>query len=211
MTFILSTAGTSSSQYPYYSNENIYSNFESGFAADQSGSLNNGGQASPANSYPIFYRRDMLFTKLQMHWVEVDGVRYRLFYLGTACGRLLKLAQWRVLGGGWRTQLLSTLDVFAAQPVPPSSAGNEQDSVQSDSTSSGAVGASTPGIESSRAIRAIEISSKHHSVYVATDSFIKQISMANCKQTYSTCMQCVRDPHCGWDQSAQECKSYTTG
>jgi hypothetical protein len=185
----------------------MYGNFESGFAADQSGSLNNGGQNSQANSFPIFYRRDMLFTRLQMHWLEVDGVRYRLFYIGTACGRLLKLVQWRALGGGWRTQLLSTMDVWA--PIASggtSSSGNEADSSAEKSGPSHA-----SGIDSSRSVRAIEVSAKHHSVYVATDSFIKQISMANCKQSYSTCMQCVRDPHCGWDQSAQECKPYTTG
>lgn len=198
------TKGTTNTGYPYYSNENMYGNYESGFASDQSGSLNTGGQNLPANSFPIFYRRDMLFTRLQMHWLDVDGVRYRLFYIGTACGRLLKLVQWRALGGGWRTQLLGTLDVFALSSSADSFSSNDQDS---EKFSFG----NLAGSDSNRAIRAVEISSKHHSVYVATDSFVKQIPMANCKQSYSTCMQCVRDPHCGWDQSAQECKSYTSG
>ncbi|KAG8239315.1 hypothetical protein J437_LFUL015091 [Ladona fulva] len=65
----------------------------------------------------------------------------------------------------------------------------------------------TPG----ESIRVMELSNKHKSLYVGSDSQVKQIDLFMCKQRYDSCMRCVRDPHCGWDKTTSTCKIFKTG
>ena len=60
-------------------------------------------------------------------------------------------------------------------------------------------------------IRAMEISQKYKSLYVAADTTIKQINLVMCARRYDNCMRCVRDPYCGWDQESNSCKPYYPG
>lgn len=60
-------------------------------------------------------------------------------------------------------------------------------------------------------IRAMEISSKHKALYVSSDSGVIQFELIMCRTRHKSCMQCVRDPYCGWDSEQQECRPYSTG
>ena len=181
----------------FYANGAFGSNSENSYANDQqsAGAANTNANN---NNFPIFYKKDLIFSRIVVDYLDVDGMKYKLFYIGTSCGKLIKLVQWTRPNGAARSFVLDIIDVFAYNmpgvqtdlPNPPTS-----NNVQPDT----------------RNIRAIELSSKHRSIYVATDHFVKQISLLNCKQRYSSCVQCVRDPHCGWDQNVQECKPYTAG
>ena len=57
-------------------------------------------------------------------------------------------------------------------------------------------------------IRAMEISRRLRMLYVSSDSGIRQIQLAMCGARYSSCLQCSRDPMCGWDRDSGVCRSY---
>ncbi|KAJ1522229.1 hypothetical protein ONE63_002537 [Megalurothrips usitatus] len=60
----------------------------------------------------------------------------------------------------------------------------------------------TPG----DAVRLLELSERHQSLYVASDSRVMQIGLAQCARRHTSCVRCVRDPYCGWDSEARSCK-----
>lgn len=198
------TTPETNAQNPYFGNSNgdfyangaFGSNNENSYANDQQQSSTTANTASNNNNYPILYKKDLIFTRIAVDYLDVDGMKYKLFYIGTSCGKLIKLVQWTKPNGASRSFVLDIIDVFAfnmpgvTTNLPPTS---------------------NNALPDTRNVRAIEISTKHRSIYVATDHFVKQISLLNCKQRYSSCVQCVRDPHCGWDQNVMECKPYTTG
>jgi len=193
------TVPETNAQYSSYfgSNSDFYANNENNYASNDQQS-NNAANNNANNNFPIFYRKDLIFSKIAVDYVDVDGVKYKLFYIGTNCGKLIKLVQWIKPNGAARSFVLDIIDVFTYN-MPGAVTGSSSNQA-------------LPNVlPEARNIRAIEISSKHRSIYVATDHFVKQISLLNCKQRYSSCVQCVRDPHCGWDQNAQECKPYSSG
>ena len=50
-------------------------------------------------------------------------------------------------------------------------------------------------------IRAMVISRELKTLFVSSDSVIKQIPIQKtCSKSYSNCVECVRDPHCGWNR-----------
>ena len=58
-------------------------------------------------------------------------------------------------------------------------------------------------------IRAMAISKKYKTLYVTSDSLIKQIPLkSTCSKSYSNCVECVRDPHCGWDREQGTCQGF---
>jgi len=57
-------------------------------------------------------------------------------------------------------------------------------------------------------IRAMEISRRLRMLYVSSDSGIRQIQLAMCGARYNSCLQCSRDPMCGWDRDSSVCRSY---
>lgn len=61
------------------------------------------------------------------------------------------------------------------------------------------------------AVRAIEISAEHRSLYVASDTTIRQFDLSSCKSRHESCVRCIRDPYCGWDRIRGECKPYSSG
>lgn len=44
-----------------------------------------------------------------------------------------------------------------------------------------------------------------HSLFAASDSFIKQVSLNQCEQ-YVVCSLCMRDPYCGWNIRSNACE-----
>jgi len=60
-------------------------------------------------------------------------------------------------------------------------------------------------------VRALELSSKHKSLYVASDTHVRQFDLFSCKIRHESCIRCIRDPYCGWDRSHGECRPYTSG
>lgn len=67
------------------------------------------------------------------------------------------------------------------------------------------------GTLSGEAIRAMAISRSLHTLYLTSDSSIRQISLALCESRYSSCLQCGRDPQCGWDREEGVCRGYRQG
>ncbi|XP_076322862.1 semaphorin-2A-like isoform X2 [Tachypleus tridentatus] len=60
-------------------------------------------------------------------------------------------------------------------------------------------------------VRAMEVSSKHNSLYVTSDSVVRQFDLIMCRGRYENCLQCAQDPYCGWDKERNECRSYVRG
>lgn len=60
-------------------------------------------------------------------------------------------------------------------------------------------------------IRTMDISGEHKSLYVGSDDAVRQFSLHMCKGRHLSCVRCIRDPYCGWDQEHHECKPYVNG
>ncbi|KAL7631991.1 UNVERIFIED_CONTAM: hypothetical protein RMT77_017690 [Armadillidium vulgare] len=60
-------------------------------------------------------------------------------------------------------------------------------------------------------IRAIQISRKHKSLYVSSDTRIRQVDLFMCHGRYDNCLRCSHDPYCGWDKDSGTCKPYQPG
>lgn len=128
------------------------------------------------NGKPIFYKRDVIFTRIIVDRLEVDGIQYTAYFAATNNGLVYKIIEWYDQSGQVHSNLV---DVIEATPGEP--------------------------------IRAIEISGRHKSLYVASDSMVRQIDLFMCKGRYESCTRCIQDPYCGWDRDQNECKPYTIG
>ena len=54
------------------------------------------------------------------------------------------------------------------------------------------------------------ISRELKTLFVSSDSVIKQIPIQKiCSKSYSNCVECVKDPHCGWNRETGECSAYS--
>lgn len=59
------------------------------------------------------------------------------------------------------------------------------------------------------AIRAMVISRELRMLFVSSDSFIKAIGInEQCTTSYTNCLECVKDPHCGWNRQTGVCSAY---
>ncbi|KAI1301480.1 Semaphorin-2A [Halotydeus destructor] len=132
---------------------------------------------SQDNGKPVFYKRDVVFTRIVVDKIEVEGVFYTVYYAGTSSGLVYKVVEWTDATTGEARS--NVADVFEATSPEP--------------------------------VRAMEISSKHKSLYVSSDSQLRQLDLFMCKARYENCIRCVRDPYCGWDRSHSECKPYING
>lgn len=160
------------------------------------------------NGRPVFYRRDLMFTKIVVDIIEIDGVRYTVYFVGTSTGHVYKIVEWF----SWQQPSLLGQPMDATFGSMLSDSSGQQGS-SSSSSSNGPYAQSTlvEVIEATvpEPVRAMEISSHHKSLYVASDSQIRQINLLNCKQRHDNCMQCVRDPYCGWDRKHLECRHFS--
>lgn len=152
------------------------------------------------NNKPVFYRRDVFFTKIVVDVMQIDGITYTIYFAGTNTGHVYKIVEWHPLSG-------STFD-------SSSTTSSDRQQAGSSSTSFHAHAAQSTLVEIIEAtvpepVRAMEISSRFKSLYVASDSQVKQILLQNCRQRHESCLQCVRDPYCGWDRKHLECRHYS--
>ncbi|GIY92151.1 hypothetical protein CEXT_675802 [Caerostris extrusa] len=128
------------------------------------------------NAKPVYYKRDVIFTCLVVDMIEVDGVKYTVYYAGSTDGYVYKLVEWYDRLGEEHSNLV---DIFEATVPDP--------------------------------VRAIEISSKHKSLYVSSDFVLRQFDLVMCKGRFANCLRCIQDPYCGWDKERGECKPYVNG
>ena len=62
-----------------------------------------------------------------------------------------------------------------------------------------------PVSESGSAVRTLTLSKKY--LFVTTDDSIYQVALDRlCSTRYETCVQCTRDPYCGWERQSGQCK-----
>lgn len=164
------------------------------------------------NNRPVFYRRDVMFTKVVVDVLEIDGLRYVVYFVGTNTGHVYKIVEWSSnlsqstmpdgAGGGFLSALSDAIGAGGSSgPQSQSSSGGNSNSRASLVE---IIEATVP-----EPVRALEISSRHKSLYVASDSQIRQINLLMCKQRHESCMQCVRDPYCGWDRKHLECRHFS--
>ncbi|XP_050076177.1 semaphorin-2A-like [Anopheles maculipalpis] len=60
-------------------------------------------------------------------------------------------------------------------------------------------------------IQVMRLSQRYKSLYIGTDSRIKQIDLIMCNRRYDSCYRCVQDPYCGWDRDSGSCRPYQLG
>ncbi|XP_048526346.1 semaphorin-2A isoform X1 [Dendroctonus ponderosae] len=130
---------------------------------------------------PVYFKRDILFTRLVVDKVRVDiggaVVDYTVYYAGTNNGQVQKIVEWTNEHLEGSSSIL--LDIFDV----------------------------TPG----EAIQVMEISKEHKALYVASDNRVKQVDLVMCNRRYDNCLRCVHDPYCGWDKESNVCKPYSPG
>ncbi len=126
---------------------------------------------------PVFYRRDVAFTKVAVDRVTAGGAGYgqekefHVYYVGTDRGQIYKISRWRDVNGRSHSELLDVMEATAPD-----------------------------------AIRALAFSRRHRSLYASSDRTIVQLRLsALCSTRYSSCTRCVRDPYCGWDGETGKC------
>ena len=128
------------------------------------------------NGKPVFYKRDVIFTRIVVDKLEVDGVKYLVYFAGTNTGLVYKLVEWYDRSGEIHSNLVDVFEATVPEPV-----------------------------------RAMELSPIHKSLYVASDSIVRQFDLLMCRGRYENCIRCTRDPYCGWDKDHGECKPYIIG
>ncbi|PBC33805.1 Semaphorin-2A [Apis cerana cerana] len=145
---------------------------------------------SHENEKPVFYKRDVMLTRLVVDKLRIDFVGldldYTVYYAGSkkfvrknlynGDGRVHKVVQWIDNNGESQSILLDVFDVTPGEPI-----------------------------------QAMEISKEHKALYVASDHRIKQIDLVMCTRRYDNCLRCVHDPYCGWDKDTNTCKPYEPG
>jgi len=57
-------------------------------------------------------------------------------------------------------------------------------------------------------IRGMEISSSRKMLYISSDTGIRQINLRMCQYRYENCLQCSKDPECGWNREEGVCAQY---
>lgn len=150
------------------------------------------------NGRPLFYRRDVMFTKIVVDVIEVDGIKYTVYFAGTNTGHVYKIVEW------YSPQ---APDFGSSASQDPSASGQQGQQQGAQSVQSSLVEVMEATVP--EPVRAMELSSRHKSLYVASDSQVRQINLMNCRQRHDNCMQCVRDPYCGWDRKHLECRHFS--
>ncbi|XP_013793321.2 semaphorin-2A-like [Limulus polyphemus] len=69
------------------------------------------------NRKPLFYTKDVIFRRIVVQKLEVDGVQYTIFYAGTKTGFVYKLVEWYDGTGQAYSNLVDVYDVTAPEPI----------------------------------------------------------------------------------------------
>jgi hypothetical protein len=127
------------------------------------------------NGKPVFYKRDIIFNRIVVDRLEVDGIEYIVYFAGTTTGMVYKVVEWYDRSGEVHSNLVDVFEATVPEPV-----------------------------------RAMEISPQHKSLYISSDSVVRQFDTIMCRE-YENCVRCIQDPYCGWDSNHNECKPYMIG
>ncbi|XP_074601991.1 semaphorin 2a [Brevipalpus obovatus] len=68
------------------------------------------------NGRPVYYKRDVIFTRIVIDMLEVDGISYVVYYVGTATGEVYKIVQWTDRSGQ-HSSLVDILKATSPHPV----------------------------------------------------------------------------------------------
>ena len=128
------------------------------------------------NERPVFYKRDVIFTRIVVDRLDMEGIQFTAYYAGTSTGLVYKIIEWYDQSGQVHSNLVDVFEATVPEPV-----------------------------------RMMEISPRHKSLYIASDSVIRQFDLLMCKGRYESCSRCIQDPYCGWDKEQAECKPYMNG
>ncbi|XP_043240676.1 semaphorin-2A-like [Amphibalanus amphitrite] len=60
-------------------------------------------------------------------------------------------------------------------------------------------------------VRRMAISRRHKSLYVSSDTGLRQLHLEMCNGRADSCLRCVRDPYCGWEKDSRTCRPYVPG
>ena len=52
---------------------------------------------------------------------------------------------------------------------------------------------------------------QHKSLYVSSDTGLRQVYLEMCNGRADSCLRCVRDPYCGWEKDQRTCRPYVPG
>merc|ERR1719245_1967908 len=127
---------------------------------------------------PVFYKRDVVFTNL-----VVDKVTAGLY-------------------GDKKEFSIFYIGTKTGHIYKVSQWSDDDDNLQSQLLDS------FQGTVEEEPIRAMEISRVRGQLYITSDTGIRQIQLNMCSVRYDNCLQCSRDPGCGWDRDAGVCRSY---
>lgn len=58
-------------------------------------------------------------------------------------------------------------------------------------------------------VRAMALSPKSEMLILTSDYGLKQVPIKDCSRRYKNCVQCVHDPHCGWNREAGLCQDHS--
>lgn len=158
------------------------------------------------NGRPVFFRRQVMFTKVVVDVVEVDGVKYTVYFVGTNTGHVYKIVEWLPA-----MPQASAFSGFASALNGDQSFNDGASASQPNNANTLAQSALVEIMDAvaPSPVRALEVSARHKSLYVASDFQVKQISLQSCAARHDNCVQCVRDPYCGWDRKHLECRAFS--
>lgn len=165
---------------------------------------------SHENEKPVFYKRDVMFTRLVVDKLRIDFVgtdlEYTVYYAGSS-KHYVRFNTFIYLS----KLIINTVDsrrVFTGD-------GRVHKVVQwvdnNDESQSRSILLDVFDVTPGEPIQAMEISKEHKALYVASDHRIKQIDLVMCTRRYDNCLRCVHDPYCGWDKDTNTCKPYEPG
>ncbi|KAF0311627.1 Semaphorin-2A [Amphibalanus amphitrite] len=136
---------------------------------------------SHQRNQPMFYRRDLVFTHL-----VVDKV---------TSGTFGSDREYTVYYAGSNDGLVYKIVEWTA---------DDRSAVRSELLDVFHVTAPEP-------VRRMAISRRHKSLYVSSDTGLRQLHLEMCNGRADSCLRCVRDPYCGWEKDSRTCRPYVPG
>lgn len=69
------------------------------------------------NGQPVFYKRDVIFTRIVLDRLEVDGIKFLVYFAGTSSGHVYKLVQWSDRSGVEHSNLVDIFEATTPHPI----------------------------------------------------------------------------------------------
>ncbi|XP_044740244.1 semaphorin-2A isoform X2 [Chrysoperla carnea] len=91
------------------------------------------GAVAHENDKPVYYKRDILFTKLVVDRLEINTIEtkinYTVYYAGTNDGRVYKIIQWYDKNGESHSLLHDVFDITPGEPIQVMELSREHESL----------------------------------------------------------------------------------